>query len=158
MTGTECEKKFLIESGGLPGGAEYADITQYYLPPEEGFDTIRIRKSLTEKGAKYTLTAKRLISGFTRKEREEEISAAEFEKLKGKAVSGISKRRYFIPYEGRLLEIDVYPFWTDRCILEIELENEEGKYSLPGWVKVIRDVSEEEEYTNASLAARYPLL
>ena len=36
--------------------------------------------------------------------------------------------------------------------MEIELENEEGKYTLPEWAEVIADVSEDGEYTNYSLA------
>ena len=150
----ECEKKFLIEKPELPEGTEGTFITQYYIPPEDGYDTLRIRKA-TKGSDKYTLTAKRLISGFTREESEKEISAEEFEALKAKAFCGISKTRYALPYAGRLLEIDVFPFWDDRSVLEIELEGENGKYSLPDWVKVIADVSEDAEYTNYALASAY---
>ena len=98
------------------------------------------------------MTAKRSIGGFTREEDERTITAEEFAELKTKAFCGLEKTRYKIPYGGRILEIDVYPFWKDRCVLEIELESEEGKYTLPEWAEVIADVSEDGEYTNYSLA------
>lgn len=148
----ECEKKFLIKSDGVPKGLTGTRIFQYYLDPPKGYDTLRIRRSVTENSEKYTMTAKRSIGGFTREEDERTITAEEFAELKAKAFCGLEKTRYKIPYGGRILEIDVYPFWKDRCVLEIELENEEGKYTLPEWAEVIADVSEDGKYTNYSLA------
>ena len=129
----ECEKKFLIKSDGVPKGLTGTRIFQYYLEPPKGYDTLRIRRSVTESSEKYTMTAKRAIGGFTREEDERTITAEEFAELKAKAFCGLEKTRYKIPYGGRILEIDVYP-------------------TLPEWAEVIADVSEDGEYTNYSLA------
>ena len=57
-----------------------------------------------------------------------------------------------MPYAGHVLEFDIYPFWTDRAILEIELEHENEGAALPEYVRVIRDVSADYRYKNRQLA------
>lgn len=154
----EREKKFLIElpSESVLGAAEKRSITQSYLEPEDGFDTVRVRRSVDAAGrVRHTYTLKRFVGGFTREESEREIGIDEYEKLKRGAVYEISKDRYVLPFGGHVLEIDVFPFWNDKCILEIELGDENEEYSLPDFIRVIEDVTEDGEYTNASLAARY---
>ena len=64
----------------------------------------------------------------------------------------IRKTRYCLSYEGQSFEIDVFPFWNDRAIAEIELRTEEQEITFPGFIKVIREVTGEEEYRNSALA------
>ena len=64
----------------------------------------------------------------------------------------MGKTRYRIPYEGHILEFDIYPFWDDRAILEIELEHENEGAAIPDYVQIIRDVSADPAYKNRSLA------
>ena len=64
----------------------------------------------------------------------------------------IRKTRYCLTYENQYFEIDVYPFWKDRAIAEIELRDEETEVSFPKELKVIREVTEDENYKNAALA------
>lgn len=154
----EREKKLLIEMppGSVLKAARKKSVSQSYLVPEEGFDTARVRRSVDASGAaKHTFTAKRFIGGFTREEYEREIDADEYLKLKEKAVGEISKDRYMLPFASHVLEIDVFPFWRDKCILEIELDDENEEYVLPDFIRVIRDVTSDAEFTNASLAARF---
>ena len=49
-------------------------------------------------------------------------------------------------------QIDVYPFWTDQAIMEIELSNPNEEIRFPDIIKVLREVTEDEQYKNASLA------
>ena len=49
-------------------------------------------------------------------------------------------------------EIDVYPFWNDKAIAEIELSDENASVEFPPKIKVIKEVTEDEAYKNASLA------
>ena len=51
------------------------------------------------------------------------------------------------------MELDVYPFWKDKAVLEIELESEEDEYFIPEEITVIEDVSNDSKYKNAQLAA-----
>ena len=62
-----------------------------------------------------------------------------------------------MPYAGHVLEFDVYPFWTDRAILEIELRSEDETAAIPDYVDIIRDVSGEKAYKNKQLAKNIPM-
>jgi len=155
----EIERKFLIampDRGMLESipGASRSDIVQTYLICGEG-ESRRVRKSSYGGNCVYTLTSKRHITNIRRVEDEKELSEAEYEKLLSEAdpyKRSIIKTRYRIPYEGNLLEIDIYNFWDDWATLEIELESEDALYSIPSWIKVIKEVTEDPRYTNSSLA------
>jgi len=66
----------------------------------------------------------------------------------------IRKTRYCLTWDNQYFEIDVYPFWDDRAIVEIELRDENTPIRFPKALKVIREVTEDESYKNASLARR----
>ena len=71
-------------------------------------------------------------------------------------MSVIYKDRYCVNYMGQLLEIDVFPFYSDRAFLEIELSDEAQPIFIPPWLEVIKEVTEDQRYTNASLARNIP--
>ena len=92
-------------------------------------------------------------------ENERELSAVEYEELLKLADTErrtVFKTRYCIPYSGRVVEVDIYPFWSDRAIAEVEMESENEEVCLPDFIKVIRDVTAEKAYKNASIAKRIP--
>ena len=62
-----------------------------------------------------------------------------------------------MPYAGHVLEFDVYPFWPDRAIMEIELAGEDEAAEIPDYVRIIRDVTGEKAYKNKQLAKRIPM-
>ena len=64
----------------------------------------------------------------------------------------IRKTRYCLTHENQYFEIDVYPFWQDKAIVEIELNNENAEIRFPDLLKVIREVTGDESYKNATLA------
>lgn len=47
---------------------------------------------------------------------------------------------------------DIYPFWNDKAILEIELSDEKADVSFPDFIKFIKEVTDDDNYKNASLA------
>ena len=55
-------------------------------------------------------------------------------------------------FESQYLEIDVYPFWNDKAILEIELSDENAVIVFPKQIKVIKEVTDDDSYKNSSLA------
>ena len=65
----------------------------------------------------------------------------------------IRKDRYCLTYDNQYFEIDIYPFWDDKAIMEIELRDENEQIHFPGQLKVIREVTDDDNYKNASLAA-----
>ena len=93
-------------------------------------------------------------------EDEAEISPEEYRRYLTEADPGrrtVEKTRYRIPFEGHMLEIDVYPFWSDRAILEVELEAETEHAALPDYISVIRDVTADPAYKNWALARHIPM-
>ena len=62
-----------------------------------------------------------------------------------------------LAYEGKDFEIDVYPFWQDRAVMEIELADEAEAVKLPPEIEIIKEVTRDRRYTNAALAREIPL-
>ena len=161
----ETERKYLIR---MPDekllssmeGCEIWDIEQVYLQDGPNGETRRVRSVLTEGVRKCFRTEKKRVSALSSIEKEEEISQEEYVSLKAEAnpaLNIIFKRRYRIPFENQLLEIDIYAFWQDRATLEIELPGENVAAVIPGWIDIIRDVSSEAAYKNRCLAAAVPM-
>ena len=64
----------------------------------------------------------------------------------------IRKTRYCLTWDNQYFEIDVYPFWNDRGVAEIELSDENTPIRFPKELKVIREVTDDPAYKNAALA------
>ena len=160
MEPLEIERKYLIRIpdrlflDSLPSSS----IEQIYiLNPEGGRERIRCRET---GGVKvYTHTIKKRLTDMTRIELENEISEEQYRELARSADPErgiIKKTRYLFGYLGQLFEIDVFPFWSDRALMELELASEEQIVFLPPDVEVVREVTEEKNYTNASIAKNIP--
>ncbi|MBE6720688.1 MAG: hypothetical protein E7571_08580, partial [Ruminococcaceae bacterium] len=134
--GIELEKKFLIEYPDLSELAKYNpikyEIEQIYLISNVG--SHRIRKRVHFGIPTYFETLKIRITGSKCHEYEDVISLEEYEELKKTAdpeKHPINKDRYVFAYGGKVIEIDVFPFWDDKAFLEIELDSEDDNYSIP---------------------------
>ena len=68
----------------------------------------------------------------------------------------ISKTRHCFTHDGRLWELDVFPFWERQAFLEIELTSEEEDFVLPPGIRLIREVTDDLRYTNAALSFEIP--
>lgn len=155
----EIERKYLIEYPdiavleALPN-CEKVDIIQTYLQAADG-EEVRIRQRGAKGNYIYFETRKRSVSGLKRIEVERRLSKDEYlERLMDADTScrPIRKTRYCLADGNQYFEIDVYPFWTDKAILEIELSDPDEEIRLPGMLRVIREVTEEETYKNRNLA------
>ncbi len=159
----EIERKFLIERPREAEllsvkGAFCDEITQTYLLCEAGISH-RVRRRIHEGAVSYTETKKIPVTALRCIEEEREIGKEEYEALLRDAdpsLTPIEKKRYVIPFCGRLLEVDIYPFWQRSAILEVELPTEKTAISLPPFLRVIREVSGELAYKNLSLAKSVP--
>jgi len=141
-------------------GCETWDIEQIYLQDGPEGETRRIRSVLTGGEKKYFRTEKKRVSALSSIENEEEILFEVYAELKKQAnpvLNAIIKRRYRVPYEGHMLEVDIYAFWKDRATLEIELASEDTEAPVPEWLRVIREVSGEYAYKNRCLADSIPM-
>lgn len=155
----EIERKFLIEYPDLSWlenspSCRKVEIIQTYLKSENG-DEVRIRQRGENGHYMYYQTTKRKVSDIKRIEVERRLSQTEYLTLLMEADTAkrqIRKTRYCLTYENRYFEIDVYPFWNDKAIAEIELSDENIQIVFPEQIKVIKEVTEDESYKNASLA------
>ena len=160
MIPLETERKFII---GMPDtffltSLPSSDIVQTYLVSEKGV-TERVRMR-TENGISYyTHTKKVRISKMTSREDEREIGKDEYASLLLRADgtrSPIRKTRYLLSENGFLFEIDIYPFWKKQAVMEVETESEDTNVTLPGAIAVLREVTGDHAYSNASLALHIP--
>ncbi len=160
INGFEIERKFLIAmpQASLLDAADCSEIVQTYLLGEEG-TTERVRQRKRSGQVEYTHTIKRKINSMRRLEDESEIGAEEYEALLTRADPErrpVHKKRYCFTESGLLWEIDVYPFWSDRAIMEVELMDETQEVPLPGQIRVLREVTGDRRYTNASISREIP--
>jgi len=158
----EIERKFLIRFPDLQAletlCSKKAKISQTYLCSGPG-KTRRIRRSesfgKTDCGVCHYYTEKEKISNITRIEREREITKDTYDQLMEEAdpeAQTIHKTRYYLPSGDLCFEVDVFPEWKDRAFCEVELEDEAGTFEIPECLELIREVTDDPRYTNASLA------
>ena len=161
-TPLEIERKFLIR---MPNkrtlrreSVRRIEITQIYLTPGEAGEVRRLRHSRWDGGEAWYFTEKLRLSDRTRIELPQE-QVDEIKAFKAQADSSlrvIEKVRWCVPFAGHTLEIDVFPFWKDRAFCEAELKSEAEPLELPGWLHVIREVTEDRRYTNFAIAREIP--
>lgn len=155
----EIERKFLIEFPDIKWlesnpSCKRVEIIQTYLNSTDD-EEIRVRQRGADGNYIYFQTIKRNVSDVKRVEIECRLSQSEYLKLLMEADTTkrqIRKTRYCLTYENQYFEIDVYPFWTDKAIAEIELSDENKEIVFPKQIKVIREVTNDDSFKNASLA------
>ena len=158
-TAIETERKFLIEFPIINAISSndlcvIKSIEQTYLISEKGCSR-RVRKITSNGIQTFIYTKKTRISEISCIEEEYEISEDEYLAMmeqKNPVLNTIFKTRYSFPCKKHIMEVDIYPFWNDRAILEIELETENEKYEIPEIFHIIKDVSDDKRYKNISLA------
>jgi len=160
IDGIEIERKFLILMPGknVLDKASCSHITQTYLVGRPG-TTERVRMRVFGNRTEYTHTVKHRISKCVHGEDEREIGKDEYNELLKRADRErrtVEKDRYCYNYRNQMFEIDVYPYWKDKCIMELELESTEQEIFLPPDICVIKDVSGDGRYTNSSIAKALP--
>lgn len=155
----EIERKYLIEYPDIAWlesnpTCQRIEIIQTYLNSSNG-DEVRVRQRGVDGNYIYFQTIKRKVSDLKRVEIERRLSQAEYLKLLMDADTTkrqIRKTRYCLTYDNQYFEIDVYPFWNDKAIAEIELSDENATINFPKQIKIIKEVTDDESYKNASLA------
>ena len=155
----EIERKFLIEKPNL----EYLDnlpmcekvqIVQTYLKSSDD-EEIRIRQRGGDGVFTYSKTRKINVNNLKRIEVEERLTEEEYinELLNADPERGqIIKTRYCLSYNNQYFEIDIYPFFKDKAICEIELDSENQKVDIPPFIEVIDEVTDDLKYRNSEIA------
>lgn len=158
----EIERKYLIEYPDIKmlesiDNCEKVEIIQTYLHSPEENEEIRLRQRGNNGHYVYFKTIKKELSDTKRIEIEKRLNKDEYLRLLMTADTSkrqIRKNRYCLTYENQYFEIDVYPFWKDKAIMEIELSDEDSPIVFPDFINIIREVTSEREYKNSSLAEK----
>ena len=156
----EARRRFLVE---YPDTALLEDlpncyreeIEQIYLHAPQS-EEIRLRKRRSGEDCVYYITRTKTEGGHRRLESEGRLTEREYMQFLGNADPGmkpIQKTRWSIIWYGHYYEIDLYPFWKDRAVLEVLLRDEEEEVKIPDFLQVIREVTDDREYQIASLAS-----
>ena len=147
MKSYEIERKFLVKA--LPENLDSfpsSQIEQGYLCTEP---VVRIRRQNEE----YWLTYK--SKGLmVREEYNLPLTGEAYEHLKSKTDGKlISKQRYRIPYQGYMIELDLFSSpLPDLILAEVEFPSEEEalQFRKPDWFG--EDVTSSHEYHNSNLS------
>ncbi len=145
----EIERKYLVKSMDWKEKADAGTrVLQGYLANTEKA-AIRVRVA----GKQAWLTLKSASSGIRRLEFEYPLPLADAEQMLDELCQGqvIHKTRYRLFLGCHIWEIDVFHDANEGLVLaEIELENEEESFTLPGWLG--QEVSGDKRYYNAYLS------
>ena len=155
----EIERKFLIEYPDIRlletiPNCRKVEIIQTYLHSENG-EKIRVRQRGENGNYIYFQTIKKKVDSMKRIEIENRLSQQEYLTLLMQADTSkrqIRKDRYCLMYKNQYFEIDIYPFWNDKAICEIELKSENENVFFNHFLKVVKEVTDDNNYKNASLA------
>ncbi len=155
----EIERKFLIEYPDINWleknkNCKKLEIVQTYLISNND-EEVRVRQRGNNGNYIYTQTTKRNINNLKRIEIEKRLSKDEYLELLmniNPSKHPIRKTRYCLIYKNQYFEIDIYPFWNDKAIVEIELNSENQKIEFPSKLKIIKEVTDDNNYKNSELA------
>lgn len=153
----ELEKKYLIKMPNISALSKYkifkTDIEQVYLISDTG--SHRIRKRGANGVFQCFETLKIRINNEKCFEYENIITEPQYNellKLADPSKNKIVKNRYCILYKSQYFELDTFPFWSDRALIELEIPNEDTQILLPPEISVIKDVSNDKMYKNNFLS------
>jgi CYTH domain-containing protein len=155
----EIERKYLIKYPSIKSlendaNCTKVEIIQTYLKSEDGVE-MRVRQRGQNGSYLYTKTTKKQLSPVKRIEYEERISQDEYLNLLMNADTSckqIRKTRYCLVYKNQYFEIDIYPFWKDQAIMEIELQTEDQEISFPPQIEIVKEVTNDKNYSNYALS------
>ncbi len=159
----EIERKFLIyypnikELESMPNCTK-VDIIQTYLKSIGDVER-RIRARGIDDDYLFYLTEKRKISSMKRIEIERKLTKDEYLKLLMEAdnkLHPIHKTRYCLSDNNQYFEIDVFEEWNNQAIMEIELCSEDEIIKIPEFIKIYKEVTDDESYKNYQMSREMP--
>lgn len=156
----EIERKFIIKKPDLTylenlPNCHKVKIAQTYLESNNPNIERRVRQKNDNGAITYYYTEKSRISDIKRIEHEKRITSEEYSNLlleQDYYTRTVVKDRYCLMENNQYFEIDVYPYWNDQCILEIELENENQDIIFPDFLHIMQEVTNDLRYTNHNFA------
>ena len=163
-TPVEIERKYVIRMPDISimraqTGYTVSEIHQTYLTSHAGV-THRVRMRVFPDKIVYTETKKVRIDAMSAYEDEREISEDEYLELIGCIAPDthtLTKSRHTFTSYGQTFEVDIYPEWTRTCILETELSSRDETVTMPDFISVVKEVTGDKKYSNASMSREFPV-
>ncbi len=160
----EIERKLLIQKpclSELSNFVKYSthEIIQTYLCNDGSGIERRIRMRGTHGDYAFFYTEKKPVSSGVRVEIERKLTEKEYLNYLIETdcqKRQIRKTRYCFLHNNIYYELDVYPFWDDKAILEVELSSEASTFDIPEFITPIKDVTDDPAYSNYQLASEIP--
>lgn len=152
------ERKYIVElTGQFPDDSIQSEITQTYLQAESGTE-IRLRRRGWGEKQVYVHTTKKQTSNNEELVTERQINLSLYEMMLSLADPNrhtISKQRTSFIWKGQYFEVDTY---KDRLeglvILETKGIAEGEPVKFPPFLKVIREITGDQNYYNHTLAQK----
>ena len=157
----EFERKFLIKYpdtawlDSLPD-SHRIEIVQTHLNSTNNLSSVRLRERGIDGNYVYYQTVRKVIEDGQSVEVEKRLSKEEYLELLWEADARkpqIRKTRYCISYKGLFFEIDLYPYWTEKAVLEVSFNPGRKVLKLPEEIEVIREVTDDPAFSDERLAA-----
>ena len=154
----EEERKYIVEvTGQLPDDCIESEITQTYLLAEPDSE-IRLRKRGWDGKYVYVHTTKKKTSENEELVTERQINNSLYEMMLGLAdpqCNTISKHRWSFIWQGQYFEVDAYKNQLEGLtILETKGIAEGEPVKFPPSVKVIKEITGDQDYYNYNLSKR----
>ena len=152
----EEERKYIVEIGGqLPDDCIESDIVQTYLQSEPDSE-VRLRKRGFDGKFVYVHTTKKKTSANEELVTERQINLSLYEMMLGLAdpqCTTIDKHRHSFIWQGQYFEVDTYQgALSGLVILETKGIADGEPVKFPPFLKVVRDITGDQEYYNHNLA------
>jgi len=130
------------------------DIDQTFLKCEPGRE-LRISRRRLDGITVYYSTEKAPTGAGRIIETEKRLTGDEYKSLMtlaDESLQPLHKSRYYLSENKAYFEIDVYPHWQDKALLEIDLEREDEQLNIPDFISLIADVTNDAAYDYRTLA------
>ncbi len=164
----ESERKYLIKfptswsalAELFDGIVDVKRISQTYLLPKEGEQAARVRKTVEglsgDTDTVYHYNQKTPVETGVHKEKEHEITEKEYKTYLKKAdpkKCAVEKTRFVFDWHDQVFELDLFKgHLKGLAILEIELDDIEDTVELPSFLKMIKEVTDDKNFSNFNLA------
>ena len=136
-------------------GANAIDIEQTYLQSDQDNYERRLRKrTLNGENTYYLTVQKKKDEGLSKIVTDKKITEKEYLKLLEYPVIGtVTKKRYTFIYKKQYFKLDIID--DSLALLEVNPISSKSKINLPDKLTVIKEVTDDTDYDNATLAKKH---
>lgn len=160
----ETERRYLIRMPDLQAleclpNCRKVEIIQTYLIRQDGEPLVRVRQRGSHGSYIYVKTTVQQTADGHFLETEQRLTKDEYLSLLMDADTSlrqIRKNRYCLTENNLYFEIDVYPFWKQQALLEIQVNDPHQHIAFPPFLSILRDVTHNSAYKSYGISQHIP--